>query len=87
MFKRKRITLEQAIIGFEIFQKIPIEYPPIDFYDALNIAHENGIYAYDAYFLTLSQKHGCPFISLDNSLKEIALKIGIKIIEVNDDYL
>jgi predicted nucleic acid-binding protein len=87
MFKRKKITLEQAIIGFEIFQKIPIEYPPIDFYHALSIAHKNGIYAYDAYFLTLSQKHKCPFIALDKSLKDIALKIDIKIIEVKVDYL
>ena len=85
MFKRKRITLEQAISGFRIYIKIPIRYPDMDFDYALKIAYENNIYAYDAYFISLSKKQRCPFLTLDKSLQEIASNFGVKVIEVNDD--
>lgn len=87
MFKRNKISLEQAISGFKIFNKIPIRYPKTDFYNALTLSHENNIYAYDAYFLSLAQKHKCPFITLDGPLQKLASQMGIKIIEVNNDSI
>ena len=87
MFKRKKISLEQAIAGLKIFKQIPMRYPETDFSKALKISHENNIYAYDAYFLSLAQKQKCPFITLDRSLQKLAIKMGIKIIEVNDDNI
>ncbi len=87
MFKRNKISLEQAISGFKIFNKIPIRYPETDFYNALRLSHENNIYAYDAYFLSLAQKHKCPFITLDGPLQKLASQMGIKIIEANNDSI
>jgi predicted nucleic acid-binding protein len=87
MYKRKKISLEQSITGFKIFRQIPLRYPEIDFSNALKISFENNIYAYDAYFLSLAYKHKCPFITLDESLKKLALKLGINIIEVKNDNI
>ena len=85
MFKRKRISLEQALAGFKIFKQIPIRYPQTDFNNALRISYDFNIYTYDAYFLSLAQRHKCPFITLDRPLQKIGSKMGIKIIEVNND--
>lgn len=85
LFKRKKISFEQAIAGFEIFMQIPIRYPDTDFNNAIKISYEHNIYAYDAYFLSLAQKHKCPFITLDGPLQKIAIKMGIKVVEVNND--
>ena len=87
MFKRNRISLEQAIEGFRIFQKIPLRYPATDFRHALQVCFEKSIYAYDAYFLSLAKKQKCPFITLDESLQKKASELGIKTIEVKNDHI
>jgi predicted nucleic acid-binding protein len=87
MFKRNKVSLDQALTGFKIFRQIPIRYPETDFEDALKISFENKIYAYDGYFLSLAKKHKCPFITLDEPLQKLASKLGIKTIEVNNDNI
>ncbi|MBD3376615.1 PIN domain-containing protein [candidate division KSB1 bacterium] len=87
LFKRKILSLEQALTGLKIFEQIPLRYPVIDFYEALKIAHEHQLYAYDAYFLKLSQNHKCPFITLDSSLQKLADRLGIKTFEVSNDRI
>lgn len=87
LFKRKILSLEQALTGLKIFEQIPLRYPAIDLYEALKIAHEHQLYAYDAYFLKLSQNHKCPFITLDSSLQKLADRLGIKTFEVNNDRI
>ena len=87
MFKRKKITLEQAIAGYKIFKQIPLRYPEMDFDHALRISYEYDIYAYDAYFLSLARKHKCPFITLDASLQKLASTVGIKTIEIKNDNI
>ncbi len=87
MFRRNLISVEQAKAGFDIFRRIPIRYPETDFNDALKIAFQNNIYAYDAYFLSLAKKQKYPFITLDKPLQKLASKLGIKIIEVNNDNI
>jgi predicted nucleic acid-binding protein len=87
MFKRNRITLDQAKTAFKMFKQISLRYPKIDFNHALEISYKNKINAYDAYFLSLSKKQKCPFITLDVPLQKLASKIGIKIIEVNNDNI
>ena len=36
-------------------------------------------------FLSLAKKQKCPLITLDMTLQKLAFKIGLKIIEVNND--
>lgn len=87
MFKRKRISLEQAFNGLKIFKQISMRYPDTDFDNVLRIAFENKIYAYDAYFLSMAQKHKSSFITLDRALQKVALNLGIHLIEVSYDNI
>ena len=82
MFKRNRITLELAKQALEYYSFIPLRFQDVDINNALEIAHNYSIYAYDAYFLECSRKNNSAFITLDESLKTVAKKMKIKIIEV-----
>jgi len=48
---------------------------------ALKIAIEYNTYAYDAYFLECALSQRSPLLTLDRQMREIARKIGIKIME------
>jgi predicted nucleic acid-binding protein len=82
MFKRNRITLEQALIAVEAFNKIHIQYFDTHLAKAIEISHGLNIYAYDAYFLECALANKCPLLSLDLGLCEAAAKLNIKSIEV-----
>ncbi len=81
MFKRKRITLEQAKNALTYYSLIPIRYQEIDMTNSLEIASKYSIYAYDAYFLECARKNNCALITLDQNLKLIANDMKIKVIE------
>jgi predicted nucleic acid-binding protein len=80
MFKKKRIGLKEAIFGIKIYQEIPIQYLNVDLEHALSIAHQYGIYAYDAYMLCCAIDHKAALLTLDQSLAEIAQRHKIKVI-------
>jgi len=82
MFKRNKITLNQAKSAIDYYFKIPIRFIDIDLKNVLNISNENNIYAYDAYFLECAIKQKAKLLTLDNNLKSIAEKLNIKTIEV-----
>ncbi len=82
MFKRQRITLEQAQKALGTFRKIPIRLVDVDLEKTLDIAKELDIYAYDAYFIVSAQKHRCRLITLDNGLLEVAKQANVESIEV-----
>jgi len=82
MFKKDRITLRMAQQAMSIFEVIPIRYMDVDFKHALKLAHDNNIYAYDAYFLDCALRHKAPLFSLDTKLVTKARDLGIKIKEI-----
>jgi len=82
MFKRNRISLDQALSAIEAFENIPIQLCEINLNYSVELAHVLGIYAYDAYFIECAQTYKSPLLSLDNGLVEAATKLGIKSIEV-----
>ena len=82
MFKRQRITLEQAQAALGVFRKIPLRLADIDLGKALETAKELDIYAYDAYFIICAQKHRCKLISLDNGLLEAANRAKVETLTV-----
>jgi predicted nucleic acid-binding protein len=51
MLKRKRVTLDQVRLAIQEYEKIPIRFVDIQLDDALEIASELNIYAYDAYLI------------------------------------
>ena len=77
MFKRKRIDINLAKRALKYYQKIPLRFVEINLEESLEIAYNYSIYAYDAYFIECARIYKLPLLTLDNSLIEIAKKIGI----------
>ena len=82
MLKQGRLTLGDALKGLAIFQAIPIRYPKLDFERALTIAHENNLYAFDAYFLECAIRHNAPLVTLDRKLMASAKSLNVTLLEV-----
>jgi predicted nucleic acid-binding protein len=82
MFKRNRLTLDEALTAIAIYQQIPMRFVEVELEESLKIADELGIYAYDAYLLRSAVKYNLPLLTLDQGLKEQAERLGVKVIEV-----
>jgi predicted nucleic acid-binding protein len=54
----------------------------VDLNNAISIANQTNTYAYDAYFLDCAVRHTAPFFTLNRGLKNAALKLGLKLMEV-----
>jgi predicted nucleic acid-binding protein len=81
MIKRKQITYYEALSAFKITSLIPVRLVAIDIRQALKLASEFNIYAYDAYFLQCAQSLSCSLITLDKRMKQIAVDLNIEILE------
>ncbi len=84
MFRRRRVTLEQATEAVRIYQSIPIRFVNVELIDSLQIAHHLNIYAYDAYLVRCAEKYRAPLLTLDASLRRRAADYGIQIMEVGE---
>ena len=82
MLKRKRITLEQSLLGIKSYEKIPIQMVDVDLEAAILISYRQNIYAYDAYLIACAQKYRIPLITLDKGLFLAAGKENVTLIEV-----
>lgn len=82
MFKRNRLTLEQARQALSQFESIPIRRTKLRLPEALNLANSNGICAYDAYVLDCAQQYRSPLLSLDRQLVEVGRELELNVIEV-----
>jgi predicted nucleic acid-binding protein len=82
MLKRQRITVEQATQAIEIYLQIPVRFVEVELTDALQLAAELNIYAYDAYLLRCAAKYRTPLLTLDDQLARLARQKGVPILEV-----
>ena len=82
MLKRNRITVTQAILAIEAFQKIPVRLVDVELNEAIKLADKLNIYAYDAYLICCAIKYKSPMLSLDKSLVNSAKSINTQIVEV-----
>jgi predicted nucleic acid-binding protein len=81
MVKRKKLTHDEATSAFEAVSLIPVRLVPVDIRQALSLALEYNIYAYDAYFIQCAKQMACPLITLDNRMKQVANDLNIKVME------
>ena len=82
MFKRNRLTIEEAQKGLSIFHTIPLRYIEPDFIKVLELSKQTNMYAYDAYFLDCAIRHRAPLLTLDKKLKASAQNINVETMEV-----
>ena len=82
MFKRNRVTLEQALKAIQAYSKIPIRFVDVELERSLEIAETSSIYAYDAYLIRCALRYRSPLISLDRNLVNSAKRMKVKVIEV-----
>lgn len=82
MFKRNRVTLEQALEAIQAYNKIPIRFVDVELEQSLEIAEMANIYAYDAYLIRCAIRYKSPLISLDRNLVDAAKRMKVNIVEV-----
>ena len=83
MIKRGRVSLDQAQTAVGIYQTIPIRLLDVDLSQALTIAAEFDLYAYEAYLIACARRQRCPLLTLDRGLTHAAKQAGIAVVEVN----
>lgn len=81
MLKRKQLTDDEARLALDAASSIPVRLVPVNIQKALEIAIENNIYAYDAYFLQCAKHLAMPIITLDKRMKKVAQALNIEIME------
>jgi predicted nucleic acid-binding protein len=82
MFRKKCITLKEAIEAVKIFEMIPVEEILPDLTRSVEIAHARNIYAYDAYMLDIALSYKVPLLTLDDGLARVARTMKIHVLEV-----
>ena len=82
MFKRQRLTLDEAQKGLLIFESIPLRYIKPDFVNSVTISKQTNMYAYDAYFIDCAIRHKAPLLTLDQKLQTAAQSLNVEIIGV-----
>jgi len=82
MFKKRRLEPEELLSVWDTTQQIPVDLRNVNIREALKIASQFNIYAYDAYFLECAISLRSPLITLDRRMAEVAQSLGIQIMEV-----
>jgi predicted nucleic acid-binding protein len=83
MFKRDRISIETAGKVVKQFNEIPIRRTKLRLQEALLMAQNYNMYAYDAYVLDCARQYRSPLLSLDNKLVEIGKELELTLLEVS----
>jgi len=60
---------------------IPVRLVSVDIGQALKLALEYNIYAYDAFFLQCAKQLSCPLLTLDKKMKQVASDLKIVVLE------
>jgi len=81
MTRRGRTSKGEALAAEKAANLIPVRLVSIDVQQALELAIEYNIYAYDAYFLLCAKSLAQSLMSLDKRMKQIARDLGIDILE------
>jgi len=82
MLKRKRITEAEAQQALAEYQKVPIRFLDVALDQAIRVAVQHMIYAYDAYFLVCARNQSSTLITLDGGLQTAARAAHISLVEI-----
>ena len=76
------MTDQNIIAAYNDFIKIPLRLLDANMENALMIACKYMIYAYDAYYLEVANRLNLPLLTLDESMKNVAVDMKVRILEV-----
>jgi len=79
--KKGRLTDREVLQAFDRAQQIAVTLLPVTIPDAVKLAMQFGIYAYDAYYLQCCIENRLPLLSLDARMCEVAKRLRIQIVE------
>ncbi len=82
MFKRSRLSIEQAKACLASYQQIPIKFLDVSLAQTLDLSHQCNIYAYDAYLIQCAQQTSTALLTLDHQLQSVAKSVGVSIQEI-----
>jgi predicted nucleic acid-binding protein len=82
MFKRKRISIDDALQAIKAYKQIPIRFVNSEIEEAIQLAYSLKIYSYDAYLIQCAIKYNSPLLSLDQGLINSAKLLEVKVVEV-----
>ena len=82
MFKRRKASLNLARKALKAYQNIPIKFINVSLERALELAHAQNMYAYDAYLIQCAQQTSTSLLTLDNGMKIVAEKMGVEVLEI-----
>lgn len=72
LLKRKRLNMETASRGVDIFEMIPIQEMGVSLEDALELCGRHNLYAYDAYYIQLAKRNSASLLTLDRKMESVA---------------
>jgi predicted nucleic acid-binding protein len=78
--KKERLDDLEILRAFDLSQSIAVKLVPVNMLEALKIAIQYNIYAYDAYYLQCCIENKLSLMSLDGCMCNVAMKLGIKVV-------
>ena len=82
MIKRRQITKQEALAAENFTHSIQVRLVPVEIQSCLQLAIKKNIYAYDAYFLRCAISLGCPLLTLDRRMRQVAEEMDIELLEI-----
>ncbi len=82
-FRRGRLSVEAVLEAWASYQRVRVRLADIEVRNALEIAVELGLYAYDAYVLETARAERLPVLTLDGGVGRAAHRLGLSVVEVN----
>jgi predicted nucleic acid-binding protein len=80
-FRRRRLTPQEVRDAWASFERIPLRLLPVAVGNALALAEDLGLYAYDAYILETVRATRRPLLATDKRLQAAAVRLGLRIWE------
>lgn len=81
MKRKGRLNDREILRAFDLTQRIAVRLVSVKIHEAIKIAVRFNIYAYDAYYLQCCIENKLSLISLDGRMCDIAVRLGIKVVE------
>lgn len=79
--RRSRLSAAEVRQAWASYRSVPVRLVEIDAEQALDIAMELGLYAYDAYVLEAARAGRLALLTLDRGLARAAQRLGLRLVE------